>query len=172
MARKRIDIIIRTKKAGTLLPDFKMNMWPCSVHPDSTADLNGICRGCQKSYQRKRRDRYGYSLKDKYSSARTTARLRDIAFTLTLSEFEAITSQPCVYAVQSQDGIRSGIDRKDNDVGYTIENSVPCCYRHNRIKSNLFTFEEMMDIARRCKGVQACGNAVGKKRVKRTDPAK
>ena len=41
----------------------------------------------------------------------------------------------------------TGLDRKDNSKGYTLSNVVPCCARCNSIKSNLFTFEEMVALA-------------------------
>jgi hypothetical protein len=34
------------------------------------------------------------------------------------------------------------LDRKDNDVGYVIDNIVVCCKRCNYAKSNLFTYNE------------------------------
>jgi hypothetical protein len=34
------------------------------------------------------------------------------------------------------------IDRKDNDLGYTMENCVACCSRCNKGKSNIFTYNE------------------------------
>ena len=33
--------------------------------------------------------------------------------------------------------IYNGVDRKDNNLGYTIDNCVPCCHRCNSMKSNL-----------------------------------
>ncbi len=36
------------------------------------------------------------------------------------------------------------LDRKDNNQGYSKENCVTCCRRCNTIKSNWFTYEEMM----------------------------
>jgi hypothetical protein len=38
----------------------------------------------------------------------------------------------------------SGIDRKDNNKGYTLENSVSCCTQCNTAKLN-FTTEQFMD---------------------------
>jgi len=47
----------------------------------------------------------------------------------------------------------SGIDRKDNKKGYTPDNVVPCCKRCNRIKSDLFTFEEMLKLSKFLQGL-------------------
>ena len=38
------------------------------------------------------------------------------------------------------------IDRMNNLEGYTVENSVPCCFICNRIKGNIFSAEEMKEI--------------------------
>ncbi len=34
------------------------------------------------------------------------------------------------------------LDRKNNEKGYIKDNVVPCCWTCNRLKSNIFTFEE------------------------------
>ena len=38
------------------------------------------------------------------------------------------------------------IDRKDNSIGYLLENCVSCCFVCNRTKSNFFSAEEMKAI--------------------------
>jgi hypothetical protein len=38
------------------------------------------------------------------------------------------------------------LDRKDNSIGYTMENCVVCCKSCNRIKGNKFTHTEMLKI--------------------------
>ena len=35
----------------------------------------------------------------------------------------------------------TGIDRYDNTLGYTLENSVPCCKQCNRIKTDMAASE-------------------------------
>lgn len=40
------------------------------------------------------------------------------------------------------------VDRKDNNVGYVIDNIVLCCGMCNTIKGSVFTYYEMMDIAK------------------------
>jgi hypothetical protein len=37
---------------------------------------------------------------------------------------------------------RHNLDRKNNSLGYSLENCVPCCAVCNRAKGNLFTYEE------------------------------
>lgn len=41
------------------------------------------------------------------------------------------------------------IDRKDNDRGYSLDNIALCCQRCNNVKSNVFTGQEMLEIADR-----------------------
>lgn len=38
-------------------------------------------------------------------------------------------------------------DRKDNNLGYTLDNLALCCYSCNTVKSNVFTEEQMLQIA-------------------------
>lgn len=75
---------------------------------------------------------------------RQSARQRSIEFGLTREKFRALTSQPCSYcgaepearfvpSGRSEEAQRhgtyvySGVDRTDNDLGYTEKNCVPCC---------------------------------------------
>lgn len=39
------------------------------------------------------------------------------------------------------------LDRKDNNIGYTRDNCVVCCWECNRLKSDRFTYEEFMLLA-------------------------
>lgn len=44
---------------------------------------------------------------------------------------------------------RLGVDCKDNNEGYTLDNMVLACHRCNFIKLNLFSFDEMREIAQK-----------------------
>ena len=46
-------------------------------------------------------------------------------------------------------GIQLSIDCKENDLGYTLDNIVLACDRCNFIKSNIFTYEEMLEIGKK-----------------------
>ena len=83
-----------------------------------------------------------------YCQYKKGARMRGYAFELTKEQFREIITQPCIYCGESlvQEKIRpgangtfkyTGIDRYDNAKGYTLENSVPCCCKCNRIKTDM-----------------------------------
>ena len=82
-----------------------------------------------------------------YQSYKNNAKKESRVFELTREQFREITSQNCYYcnAVPANTYIRTGrkvyghylyngIDRVENEKGYTIENSVPCCSKCNRMK--------------------------------------
>lgn len=80
-------------------------------------------------------------------SYKRSARERGLTFNLSAREFRELTESNCKYCGKapsmvakgrSQDRQRhfiyNGVDRVDNNLGYTTENSVPCCKRCNRMK--------------------------------------
>ena len=89
----------------------------------------------------------------KLSTYQLNAENRGLKFSLSLEEFSEILAMACTYC-----GINSGktgVDRKDNKKGYTIANSVPCCWQCNRMKMN----DEAEDFIRHCKRIaQHCGS--------------
>lgn len=80
---------------------------------------------------------------------------RNLEFNLTLDEFEKITSSNCYYCNSTPSQVckhenkittwghykYNGIDRMDNNVGYLLGNTVPCCKICNRAKTD-FSFDE------------------------------
>ena len=73
----------------------------------------------------------------KYQSS---VRKRDYSFELNLDEFLNIVNRPCFYCGDFSNNKnptfpgRNGIDRIDNNIGYTLKNCVPCCDMCNRMK--------------------------------------
>jgi hypothetical protein len=122
---------------------------PCPIHPDAAASKNNRCCTCARNYRKAYYDMNGQTQNERYQNARAAAKTRGHEFCLTQTEFEAIVSQPCFYAVQWDASIKCGLDRKDPTKGYTVDNCVPCCSRHNLMKSDIFTVEQAQETARR-----------------------
>lgn len=92
----------------------------------STKDLHrAICKECSKFLGKEYR---------KNHLEEWNAKRRKILFKLSKKQLDNLINLPCFYC-NSHIGI--GVDRKDNDKGYLINNCVPCCPRCNRMKSNL-----------------------------------
>ena len=85
------------------------------------------------------------------TSYRKSARKRGLAWELTDEDFERLTSLGCFYCGQPPSSVQrplrasyeggdfvfNGLDRVDNDLGYTLENIVPCCEICNKAKRDL-----------------------------------
>ena len=80
------------------------------------------------------------------------AKIRGYDFNLTKKQFLKLTKQDCYYCGAKPNNIQkseyhngdflyNGLDRIDNNKGYTIDNVVPCCKICNHAKNNL-TLEE------------------------------
>lgn len=50
------------------------------------------------------------------------------------------------------------LDRKDNNLGYTKENVVSCCWGCNRIKSDIYTYDEFMRLSPILKDIEESRN--------------
>ena len=68
----------------------------------------------------------------KYYAALYGAYSRGLAWELSPSDFAALRASACVYCGEPGDTV--GVDRVDNDSGYTKLNAVPCCTDCNRMK--------------------------------------
>lgn len=113
----------------------------------------------------------GQSERDRYTSYRASARRRGLAFRLTIEQFQDIRRQPCLYGGGTSPAVRVGIDRRDNAKGYTVQNSLPCCNRHNEMRSHFFTHKEMIFIVQNVKSAAICGsNNAGRKKLSRDMP--
>lgn len=92
-----------------------------------------------------------------FQAYKVSAKRRNIEFRLTKAQVKAISGQNCYYCgiepterfgrrFDNFNGncIVNGIDRKDNSLGYTLNNSVSCCKVCNRAKNTL-SEESFMD---------------------------
>lgn len=96
-----------------------------------------------------------------YKAYEKDANYRNNKFELSKEEFKKITSSNCFYCGQQPKQISykkhsngaylyNGIDRKNNNLGYTKSNSVPCCFICNRAKGNM-EYKEFKKWIRRIK---------------------
>lgn len=94
-------------------------------------------------------------------------RKKQTLFDLTFEEFlEIIKNKTCHYCGEElvyeeysrfwgkTNSRAHQLDRKDNELGYTKNNLVTCCWECNRLKSNRFTYEEFLQLSPALKKIQ------------------
>lgn len=95
-----------------------------------------------------------------YQSYQRAAIARNYVFELSYEQFEIIIKQECfycgkkyIYTIQAaRQGVKllaCGLDRVDNVLGYTIENTVPCCKICNIAKASML----QADYIAHCKAI-------------------
>lgn len=84
-------------------------------------------------------------IRAQYVNYRGGAARRGYDHQLTIDEFREIYQAPCNYCGISPS---RGIDRKNNGVGYLIENCVPCCKHCNLAKRDMPEAEFLAWVAR------------------------
>jgi len=77
-----------------------------------------------------------------YKAYTTRAERKELSFELTRETFDNIRDDVCLYCKKENTKTHSnGIDRSDNTLGYTSENSVACCGECNYMKGALHQSE-------------------------------
>ncbi len=93
----------------------------------------------------KRRNRTDSS---RYKSGKTGAKDRGYVWEITKEQWKSLViSNSCYYCNNSLPETGCGLDRKDNSIGYTLLNVVPCCRSCNRTKGDDISHNEMIEIA-------------------------
>ena len=87
-----------------------------------------------------------------YFKYRQSAKRRNYSFELSINFFSVLVKSDCFYCGSKPNRVQynqskkrnfifcNGVDRKNNNIGYTEENCVSCCTICNRAKSN-FSFD-------------------------------
>jgi len=85
-----------------------------------------------------------------YNRYKNRALDKNLEFTLSHVEFDELKSQPCYLCGKTINSQHlNGVDRVDNNKGYTLENVKSCCFGCNHIKRNYVledVFKKFMDI--------------------------
>ena len=160
-------INLSNKRFGRLLAESPTDarrgrgvVWKClcdcgNIKLVSSADLRqGVTRSCgclhkELTIERSKKSAQESSFNELYYKYKETARNRLLDFAISRDEFRILTQQKCYYCgIEPKqirkgrkningDYIHNGIDRVDSDIGYILENCVPCCKICNYAKRNL-----------------------------------
>ena len=111
-------------------PYYKVKCTKCGhIHVKLYNKTNWLnykgCQRCMASFDDPKLNR----IKNAYKS---NAKVRNISWELTDSEFLELVTKSCVYCGHTQE--YNGIDRIDPSKGYTVNNCVPCCGWCNTMK--------------------------------------
>lgn len=91
--------------------------------------------------------KYRRSIKGLFTELKRSAKRRGIALELTIEQLTVLRQSDCFYCGQRLCLAGYGIDRKDSQKGYTWRNSVACCGRCNKLKSDLLSHRQMLIVA-------------------------
>jgi hypothetical protein len=162
-------LVVLNKLQSRVYGNNKKRIWECQcdcgntikVYTSGLTSGNTKSCGCYKSEisgdngrnSRHKVAKKNAALRSVFATYISNANNRGIEFKLTVDEFYDIISQNCYYcAIEPSNlydkhyyaAVYNGIDRKDNTIGYTIENCVPCCKICNIAKNN-HTFEGFIE---------------------------
>lgn len=132
--------------------------WRTHGDPEKTLSKTGCsekdCLGkhyargmCSRHFNKLRRQ-HGYFVKKectpkyRFASCLRYSKSRNLEWSIPFESYERLISKNCDYCEGPLPPTRVGLDRKNNDLGYTLENVVPCCRYCNQLKSDIFTYEE------------------------------
>ena len=152
------------------LNKFRQILWLCKCECGKNKDilaqhlLIGATKSCgclsKEAPNNKMRLSLGLSnMRNLITAYKYGAKKRGLEYKLTEEQFFEITQKDCYYCGKKPSNIYNrkecngaytynGIDRVDNNKGYTIKNSVPCCHTCNGAKGKL-TFQEFEDWIKR-----------------------
>ncbi len=86
----------------------------------------------------------------RFTVAKGVARRKGLTWDITFETFTTLICLPCNYCNGKLGETGSGLDRRDNRLGYETKNVVPCCGPCNFKKGSLeaagFTYPRIMDL--------------------------
>ncbi len=78
---------------------------------------------------------FSTKLNERYNSYKSSAKARGHSFNLSKKQFHMFFGKNCFYCGEKIEFV--GIDRFDNEMGYDLDNCVPCCSVCNKMKLNI-----------------------------------
>lgn len=84
-------------------------------------------------------------IEKRFKEAQSRANVRGIKWELSISEYQAILTNPCHYCnLPNEVETGSGLDRLNNSSGYSTDNVVSCCTDCNVVRGGRFSPQEML----------------------------
>jgi len=81
--------------------------------------------------------KYARTTRGQFTELKSRAKKGTKEMTITYEEYATIRTLPCEYCGGKLPKVGHGLDRINSNKGYTLKNSVPCCYRCNMAKSSM-----------------------------------
>jgi len=163
MENKRIKDLIGRRFGKLTVVKFEgmlngRSMWLCKCECGNEKVIRGshLTDGRITSCKiRVKLDKGEAALKGVFRTYKRKAKERKYEFKISLEEFKKITQENCYYCNRKPfqeakhpkyngNYIYTGIDRRNNNLGYISDNIVPCCKDCNRAKSNM-SYEDFID---------------------------
>lgn len=94
--------------------------------PDRPLGVRSKCKTCSIEYRKHNMETY------KLIEYKNGAKRRGFDFDLSKEDFQTLWQKPCFYCADEIETI--GLDRIDSNIGYRLDNVVPCCAICNTMK--------------------------------------
>lgn len=132
-----------------------------SIRKNEFHKWSGLCKICSNKNKLKKAKKVwsGTNLKPYqalFNNFRSKVAQRNISCSISFEEFLELIKHPyCHYCYSylhfsefntSKNGSRYQLDRCDNNLGYSKENCVLCCWKCNNSKSNRYSYEEWYEM--------------------------
>lgn len=112
-----------------------------------------------KDREKLRRKKYARTLIGKYTALKGMAKFRKKELYITFEEYSKIVEDnKCFYCDNNLPEAGHGLDRINNNLGYTVDNVVPSCKECNQIRMNNITHTEMIEVAKLLKSLRMLNN--------------
>ena len=96
----------------------------------------------------KRHNRYKSQPNRQYAYLKGKCRRNGVELSLTLEQYIELRKMPCHYCGHKLPLTGYCLDRKDGTIGYSVDNTVPCCTICNFTKHSIWSYEEYIEIAK------------------------
>ena len=123
------------KDCGILKPIEEFN-----THNKTKEIRRRYCIKCEKKRVKSR----SILPKQRWANAKRRSAKSGEIWEIPLEVYVKIINARCHYCDGKLNPTGCGLDRKDNELGYVIENVVPCCRECNTVKNHFFTYQEMI----------------------------